>query len=164
MTMASSIKTSASFTEFHCTQIIRAGERRNLTESLNCLRLASLIRCRQAFRDITNSFIQNQNQSMFLGSQFFSVDMIFPWIYVPHHLLVFCSWIRPLKPPPDRWLEVWLRMRYHYKSNQFQDVSNVVFIVAGRSVISEVSDWWMWNRCDVLLNLSAIGKLTWSLS
>ena len=76
-----------------------------------------------------------------------------------------CPEYPPLpSPPPDRWLEVWLRMRYHYKSNQFQDVSNVVFIVAGRSVISEVSDWWMWNRCDVLLNLSAIGKLTWSLS
>ena len=143
-------------------QIIQAGERRNLTESLNCLRLASLIRCRQAIRDIMSSFIHDQNQSMFLGSQFFSVDMIFLWIYVPHHFLLFSSWIPP--PPPDRWLEVWLRMRYHYKSYQFQDVSNVVFIVAGRSVISEVSDWWMRNWCDVLLNLSAIGKLTWSLS
>ena len=162
MTMASSIKTSASFTEFHCTQIIRAGERRNLTESLNCLRLASLIRCRQAFRYIMNSVIHDQNQSRFLGSQFFSVDMIFLSIYAPHQPF-FHEYAHP-PPPPDRRLEVWLRMRYHYKSNKFQDLSTVVFIVVGRSVISEVSDWWIWNRCDVLLNLSAIGKLTWSLS
>ena len=99
MTMASSIKTSASFTEFHCTQIIRAGERRNLTESLNCLRLASLIRCRQAFRDIMNSVIHDQNQSRFLGSQFFSIDMIFLSIYVPHQPF-FHEDTQPPPPPP----------------------------------------------------------------
>ena len=100
MTMASSIKTSASFTEFHCTQIIRAGERRNLTESLNCLRLASLIRCRQAIRDIMSSFIHDQNQSRFLSSQFFSVMIWYFFRYThpinlffmntptPHHLQI----------------------------------------------------------------------------